>query len=471
MPANILDLFIERGLKPVKKTAKEWASPCPICGGTDRCNIWPDSQDGRGYFWCRQCGQKGDGIQFLRDVEGMSYWDACERMGVERAANLTAPSLHTEKAVEAFEAIPRTDLDADGVDVMKWRSKASAFVAWAHQHLLNTPSQLAWLAARGLDQTAVKKYRLGYCPGEKGKNCLIRPRSVWGLPPALKEDGKEKRLWLPRGIVIPQLVPDGDGVAVHRIRIRRLDKDREEFRPKHKYHVVEGSSMDVLCLPCSMPMHESGGLVVVTESELDAMLLHHVGGDIFHCVSSMTSNIRHLSHAAFDLMSEALCILVALDIDRAGADGWPRWQATFPRSKRWPVPSGKDPGEAFAQGEDLRLWLEAGIPPGVRMMMQETAEPVTAAAEAPEAAPEIPPDVLRFAEMWKGKPITYTHMKDENGNCTGWSWDYNRQWAKDHGEELQEFLRFENQSPDVWEWLSVNPAEKITSQNFLYFEY
>ena len=29
MPADITDLFLEHGLTPVKKTAKEWASPCP----------------------------------------------------------------------------------------------------------------------------------------------------------------------------------------------------------------------------------------------------------------------------------------------------------------------------------------------------------------------------------------------------------------------------------------------------------
>ena len=44
-------------------------------------------------------------------------------------------------------------------------------------------------------------------------------------------------------------------------------------------------------------------------------------------------------------------ILVALDFgdgDLAGAKGWPWWQGQFSQARRWPVPAGKDPGEAFA---------------------------------------------------------------------------------------------------------------------------
>ena len=60
----------------------------------------------------------------------------------------------------------------------------------------------------------------------------------------------------------------------------------------------------------------------------------------------MTSNIRNMSTAVYERLKNASCILVALDCDKAGAEGWPRWRATFPRAKRWPVPMGKDAGEA-----------------------------------------------------------------------------------------------------------------------------
>jgi len=33
------------------------------------------------------------------------------------------------------------------------------------------------------------------------------------------------------------------------------------------------------------------------------------------------------------------------------------------RCERWPVPNGKDPGEAYQLGVDLKRWIEAGLPP------------------------------------------------------------------------------------------------------------
>lgn len=70
---GIIDLFRELGLSPIKKTAKEWASPCPFCGGTDRCSIWPEKQGGIGYYWCRQCNAEGNGIQLQQDAADISH--------------------------------------------------------------------------------------------------------------------------------------------------------------------------------------------------------------------------------------------------------------------------------------------------------------------------------------------------------------------------------------------------------------
>lgn len=368
MPADIVDLFRELGFNPAKKTAKEWASACPCCGGKDRCSIWPHEQEGRGYYWCRQCDVKGDGIQLLRDYASMSYGDACKRVGVAPVANLKAPAIPKSKIVEPFQAVSGQLGQLEGVDRDKWQIHAAKLVTWGTECLLRAPEHMAWLAARGLDEDAVQRYRLGFNPGERGRNCIIRPRESWGLPSVLKDNGKPKKLWLPRGIIVPQIMLGPDGAdLVERVRIRRLDVDRQEFRPEHKYHVVEGSSMDLLWLPCTA-QHDTG-VVVVQETELDSYMLHAVAGDLTSCLASMTSNIRNMSTAVFERLKNASCILVALDCDKAGAEGWPRWRATFPRARRWPVPMGKDAGEAFGAGLDLRLWVQAGMPEGLRLAM------------------------------------------------------------------------------------------------------
>lgn len=58
---------------------KEAHAPCPFCGGEDRFIVFSDTNRA----WCRQCNWKGDLIQLLRDREGISYREACRRLGRE----------------------------------------------------------------------------------------------------------------------------------------------------------------------------------------------------------------------------------------------------------------------------------------------------------------------------------------------------------------------------------------------------
>ncbi len=43
----------------------EYAGPCPFCQGTDRFRVWPYAEKPR--WWCRQCGRKGDLIDYSED--------------------------------------------------------------------------------------------------------------------------------------------------------------------------------------------------------------------------------------------------------------------------------------------------------------------------------------------------------------------------------------------------------------------
>lgn len=409
MPCNILDLFSTKALVPKRKTATEYACACPACGGTDRCNIWPDDQDGRGYYWCRQCGVQGDGIQFLRDFSGMSYAEACKTVGVAMpAVRLEPPRLpngpNQRDKIQEKSDTPPTD-PAKSVDRAAWRTKATAFATWAHARIWENRQALDWLAQRGLDAQAVRAYGLGWNPGERDQSGIVRPRASWGLPEQRKPDGKLKNIWLPVGLVIPQLGIHPDGTRyVRRLRIRRPEEERARFLPEQKYFVIPGSEMDSLYLPRREAMrgeqgqYESLHVIVVVESELDALLLHSRAGDIMGVVATMTSTVKKLPPDVFAALTDADCILVALDFDdpdthgqRAGAEGWLRWQETFPRARRWPVPAGKDPGEAFEKGEDLRLWLLAGIPEGLRYALSVghvSAHTGKAVGKTPALTPE-----------------------------------------------------------------------------------
>ena len=104
----IESLIQDRGLKAVKVAGThggEWACPCPACGGKDRFRFWPAQGEG-GTWYCRQCDKGGDSIQFLREFEGLSYTEACRRLGVERAAAPTSIMPRADKEERPWEPSP-----------------------------------------------------------------------------------------------------------------------------------------------------------------------------------------------------------------------------------------------------------------------------------------------------------------------------------------------------------------------------
>jgi len=66
-----------------------------------------------------------------------------------------------------------------------------------------------------------------------------------------------------------------------------------------------------------------------------------------------------------------LRILVALDYDNAGQKAWKWWSHNFKNAKLWPVPDGKDPGEAFEKGINIKEWVKAGLPPAATMIQKK----------------------------------------------------------------------------------------------------
>lgn len=194
----------------------EYAGPCPVCGGNDRFRVWPAKKGASGgAWWCRAEDKSGDLIEFYRWAHGMSYGDACRAVGADPKRYAYAkPSLPAKGADHGF--VPQ-DYPAP-VDV--WRTHAAKFVEGCHRALLDNAAELDRLSYdRGLRLETVLRFRLGI----NGRD-FYRPREAWGLPAEISEQtGKPKKLWIPRGLVIPCI--DGDAVA--RIRIRR---DRQDLR-------------------------------------------------------------------------------------------------------------------------------------------------------------------------------------------------------------------------------------------------
>ncbi len=166
---SILTLIEEMGWIS-KRTASsnggEYHSPCPNCaGGTDRLCIWPTQGKG-GRYWCRQCGCKGDAIQFCRDYLGLSFKDACMRVGQNHVFQNRVYQPHSNSFLPK-EAVPPP---------IKWQQEAFRFVKLCHSHIFNDPSAISDLSDRGITGDSIENFVLGWNPCSRWDS-----KNQWGI--------------------------------------------------------------------------------------------------------------------------------------------------------------------------------------------------------------------------------------------------------------------------------------------------
>lgn len=341
---NLKDLLDEFGYTLKRKSAThggEYSSPCPFCkDGDDRFIIQPmrhnnNGEDGGGRFSCRVCSKYGDAITFLRLLYGMTYLEACARLRIEPKERNKLPALKPNVAPKLHIA----DEPAES-----WKEKATAFVEWSHNQLLNNQDGLKLIHDRGFNDDSIARFKLGYNPQN-----LFRERTDWGLTHEVKDDGKTRRLWLPAGIIIPTASTDN----IIKVKVRRSDWKEGDKWPK--YVEVSGSkqvpsvygNISLLC-------------ALVVESELDALLIQQEAGDLVYCVA-LGGSTKPLDVYTDQLLRSTQLILFLPDFDEAGANAWFKWKKMFPNIQRILTPCEKSAGDYFLVGGDLREWLSESI--------------------------------------------------------------------------------------------------------------
>ena len=327
----ILSLLEQLGWSP-KRTAStnggEYHSPCPNCmEGIDRLCIWPKQGKG-GRYWCRQCGSKGDAIQFCRDFLGLSFKDACQRVGSDSVYQCRS----YQPRINTFS--PR-EVKSPSVG---WSNTASHFIKECNEYIWKDPCRLKNILDRGLNQESIKSFRIGWNPRNRWES-----RDRWGI-------GSEgKKQWLPKGWVIP-VFQDGD-VPV-KLKIRRSDWVAGERYPK--YIEVSGSKNQFAVFgKLHLP-------VVLVEAEFDAMLIAQEAGDIC-CPISLGGAGKKPDAETHQFLKCAPKLLFSLDHDEAGKKAFVFWRKNYSNLVPWPVPKGKSPEEAHLMGVDIYRWVMEGL--------------------------------------------------------------------------------------------------------------
>lgn len=140
-----------------KESSKEFAGPCPRCGGSDRFHVKPDA------WFCRHCHPKwGDQIEFIRWADGTDFTTAIERLTGQRAMN-------TVMQVRTPVKPTVTHVKPEG-----WLEKATAIVERAHAALVSGGPGADYLDGRSIEPHAWVEFKLGYAekaslPGTEGR--------------------------------------------------------------------------------------------------------------------------------------------------------------------------------------------------------------------------------------------------------------------------------------------------------------
>jgi DNA primase len=323
----ILDLAEQAGFRPTKTSSTkggEYHCSCPSCGGDDRFMMWPEANR----YWCRQCKASGDSIQFCRDFLNLSFQEALDRTG--QPSTFSLRRRHLEDPIQPTRA-----------PVRPWVEKAAGLVEAAHSRLVIDPFAMETLRARGLIEETVRLRRLGW-----NQTKSFPRRSEWGLD----EQGGLK-LCLPAGIVIPSFDLFG---TPQKIKIR--DQEWKEGDLYGKYREVPGSSSDA-----AIYGFRANQVVVLVESELDAILICQEAGAFCTCVA-LGGASKWPESATIEWLKTRHLILFALDWDDAGKEHFSRWRDAFPNLRAWPSYSEKSPADSYVLGGiDLKQWFTDGI--------------------------------------------------------------------------------------------------------------
>lgn len=331
---NITDLFPDGTLKFVADTyGGEWSSSCPWCGGTKRFRVWPKHSRGAGgRYWCRECDKSGSAVDLLKELHHLYDWEAIRLIGDGQPSGVTKPTQETVSK-------PTTNRPTDPT---VWQERARWFIDDCAERMVPESRGLEYALSRHLKPETVAQFGIGWNPHDKSET-----RDRWGLALNESQPNGGKKVWLPKGLV----VPCQEAGLISGVLIRRKDWHANDPLPKHV--MITGGTIGLKLFT------DAGRPVVVVESVLDAMLLWQEARDLVDVLALGTAQ-RNFDQTTKDYLNKAPLVFVSLDYDETGLKAAKTWEQ-YRNARFWPVPTGKDVGDIAGTPGLVREWLELGI--------------------------------------------------------------------------------------------------------------
>lgn len=353
--------------KKARTNGGEYEGPCPHCkmlgyapdGGKNRLVVWQNRPvtGGAPCFYCRICGGDGrfsekwtgDLPHFLMDTMHLGFVEALDFLEIPDEYRKDLDS-----GPQSFAPSRRAVLQR--APALEWRNPAEGFLGTSEGHLWGNRGARRLeklMLERGLSEKLLRFARIGYNPCEEWVD-------GWG---------KEGRIKLPRGYVIPEYQYDfkSKELVLWSIAIRRLQEDLDnEFletgKEGNKYHVIGGSErglyMSYTALPDELGRQK---LVVLTEGYFDALAVLEATNFEYGAVATQTARGAQYPQWVNFMKEHPALTLIVPDVDKnkAGSELSKYWatqlgdEATICKLKGF-----KDPSDMHSNGNDIASWLK-----------------------------------------------------------------------------------------------------------------
>ncbi|HEX6698898.1 MAG TPA: DNA primase [Solirubrobacteraceae bacterium] len=309
-------------------------------------------------YYCFGCGEGGDAFKFVQETEGLGFAGALEYLADRYGV-----------ALELVEEDPAAaQRRAERERLLELLERTAAFYVrylWDSEEAAHARE---YLAGRGLDEGALREFRVGYAPSAWDKVLVASRRTGFtdrelvaaGLASRSQKEGRtydrfRRRIMFPlcdqRGRVLgfgaramgadqkPKSLNSSDGLVFH--------KGRHLF------------GADIARTPAT-----KAGEVIVAEGYTDVIAMHQAG--LRHTVGLMGTALT--DEQVGELARLAPTVLLALDADAAGQEAMLRGARVAARRNLTlrvvPLPVGSDPADLVA-AEGARAMadrVEASVP-------------------------------------------------------------------------------------------------------------
>jgi DNA primase len=357
-----LRTVIESELGPPNRS-RRWL--CPFHDDSNpSLGITPDGRHWR----CWSCSAAGDVVDWVARREGIELAEAVRRLdpaaGDERPRKPRDNASTGPARVESGERTPGKAAERpQGFTDPAWQAAVGRIVANAAARLWTPEGRpaLEWLRSRGLAAHTIRRFRLGFIAADFNSEPLE----------ALGTDsrGRTRTIWARRGITIPwqapEPLPDPDELDDPAPRwagcnVRRLPAGDVfgELPDRPKYLALAGSVRGH-AYPWPDFVHP-GIPALVCEGEFDALIAWQ---ETAHLVNVLTVGGASQTPQPEALKSLAKCPAWFLAFDHdpngTGDQGAAKFASIAPaKCRRLVLPHGKDVGEFYQAGGDVRGWVE-----------------------------------------------------------------------------------------------------------------